>query len=120
MKRSKPIARSTRVNVTRSTPRRVFVHRDREYLDWLMVRGCVACFIEHGRLHWKGGVLCDPAHGPSAGKGLKGPDKEAIPLCRHHHVEQHGIGWQEFEAKYSFSREHEAEAHYAVYQLEKG
>ena len=116
MKRSKPIARTTRINAKRATPRRVSVHRDREYLDWLKARLCIACLPGSANCLLRD---CDPAHGPSAGKGLKGPDNEAIPLCRHHHVEQHSIGWQEFESKYQFSREREAAAHYAVYQLER-
>jgi hypothetical protein len=98
-------------------PRRVSVLRNREYLDWLKERKCVACL--------RAGTLCenpvmDPAHGPSAGARVKGPDNEAIPLCRYHHREQHNIGWPDFEARYRFSREKEAAAHYAVWLLVKG
>lgn len=48
--------------------------------------------------------IIDPAHGPSAGARVKGPDNEAIPLCRHHHTEQHQIGWPAFESKYGYER----------------
>jgi hypothetical protein len=47
----------------------------------------------------------------------KGPDNEAIPLCRAHHVEQHEIGWAEFEENYGFSREKEAAAHWAAFEM---
>ena len=106
LKRStKPIAKR------RSKPRRTSVLRDRGYLDWLKDRECV---IRDGGPSFK---MSDPAHGPSTGMRVKGPDNEAIPLCRHHHNEQHRIGWQAFEAKYGFSREKEAAAHYALYRL---
>ena len=62
-------------------------------------------------------MTIDPAHGPVNGRSSKGPDNEAIPLCSHHHEEQHRVGWPAFEAKYGFSREKEAAAHYAAYLL---
>ena len=61
--------------------------------------------------------ISDPAHGPVNGRGSKGPDNEAIPLCRYHHEEQHRLGWPAFESKYGFSREKEAAAHYAAFLL---
>lgn len=63
--------------------------------------------------------VIDPAHGPVNGRGSKGPDNEAISLCRQHHAEQHQIGWPEFETTYGFSREKEAASHYASWLLLK-
>ena len=117
LKRS-PLKRSPAVNRKRAKPRRVSALRDRQYLDWLKDRWCVACIA--GRDHAPsraGGFVCDPAHGPVNGRGSKGPDNEAIPLCRHHHDEQHRVGWSAFEERYGFSREKEAATHYAAYLL---
>jgi len=109
LKSGGPIARRTKLKAKRTAPRRVAVLRDRQFLDWLITERCVAC------LNPEPDQECDPAHGPSNGTGSKGPDNGAIPLCRHHHAEQHQIGWPLFEAKYGFSREKEAAAHYAAY-----
>ena len=119
LKRSALPARTKRPNAKRAKPRRVSVLRDREYLDWLRERRCVACASmsrdPRGWIHpWKG---CDPAHGPVNGRGSKGPDNEAIPLCRHHHDEQHRVGWPAVEAKYGFKRRAEAKAHWAAFLL---
>jgi hypothetical protein len=119
LKRSAPPAR-------RAAPRRVSALRDREYLDWLSLDcRCVACqrigirpgtqvFADHRLFR-----IIDPAHGPVNGGRSKGPDNEAVPLCRHHHDEQHRVGWPAFEAKYGFSREKEAKTHWAAFQLTK-
>lgn len=93
----------------RSKPRRTSVHRDRKYLDWLWDRRCAVC-KSHGNVV--------PAHGPSAGKGVKGPDNGAIPLCIHCHNEQHSIGWPDFEARHNLNREREADANYTLFQIE--
>lgn len=47
-------------------------------------------------------------HGGDKGCGTKASDRFSIPLCQHHHDEQHGKigtfkrrgGWETFEAKY--------------------
>jgi len=121
LKRSPPPVRRKRPNAKRPAPRRVSVLRDRDYLDWLAERRCVACAILHDRHPQKPAfyVLCDPAHGPVNGMRSKGPDDGAIPLCQVHHKEQHAIGWPAFENKYGFSREQEAAAHYALYLVAK-
>jgi hypothetical protein len=98
--------------------------RSRQYLDWLKERSCVGC-ATLPRSYWlqlastEGRELSavDPAHGPVNGTGSKGPDNEAVPLCRHHHDEQHRIGWPAFERKYGFSREKEAATHWAAFLL---
>ena len=112
---SKPMAR-TKLQPKRTKPRRVAVLRDRGYLDCLAERECVI-EARSATVICKGD--CDPAHGPSNGTGSKGPDNGAIPLCRHHHNEQHQIGWPAFEAKYEFSREADAAAHYQTYLIDK-
>jgi hypothetical protein len=127
LKRSAAPERRSPVKKKRAAPRRVSVLRDREYLDWLRDRGCVACeraIRRFGDLRVDKDTrifaeLSDPAHYRVNGRGSKGPDNEAISLCRHHHDEQHQIGWPAFEAKYGFSREKEAAAHWAAFQLTK-
>ena len=109
---TKGFDRSTKVRPRRpGPPRRVTVHRDRKYLDWLKQKECL--------IEQKSGTLScgdpDPAHGPSSGMKVKGPDNGAVPLCRLHHMEQHQIGWPAFEAKYGFSRERESAKQYAAY-----
>ena len=122
--RSTPLKRSP-VRKKRKTARRGPM-RSKAYLWFLKIDcRCVACvrlaladptcsfqlLMQH-RQH-----LIDPAHGPVNGRGSKGPDNEAIPLCRYHHEEQHRLGWPAFESKYGFSREKEAAAHYAAFLL---
>lgn len=129
IRRSRPISRSTKeigrriaVKAKRVKARRVSVLRDRSYLDWLKERTCVACFLVEkliGARQVHVDRYVDPAHGPVNGAASKGPDNEAVPLCRHHHDEQHRIGWTAFEAKYGVSREKEAVAHYAAYLISK-
>lgn len=123
LKRSALPARTKRPNAKRAKPRRVSVLRDREYLDWLKERSCVACRKYPGQKRWSNDfeypkfLFIDPAHGPANGRGSKGPDNEALPLCRHHHDEQHRIGWLAVEAKYGFKRRAEAKAHWAAFLL---
>ena len=129
LKRSPLPARTSAPPRKRAKPRKVLVLRDRGYLDWLHDRNCVACERTRRDLAVMGftreagytltplSTVVDPAHGPVNGGSSKGPDNEAIPLCRHHHIEQHQIGWNLFEAKYGFSRAAEAKAHYAAYLL---
>ncbi len=85
--------------------------RNEKYLQFLRDHGvCVVC-------HWKY-AKCDPAHGPVNGRGSKGPDAGAIPLCRMHHDEQHEPGgWPAFQAKYGFDREKQAAVWWAAFKL---
>jgi len=57
--------------------------RDRDYLDWLRGRPCVACGFDGE---------CDPSHHGRGGVGLKASDEGAVSLCRacHDHWHQHG------------------------------
>jgi hypothetical protein len=127
LKRGPAPARTKRPNPTRTKPRRGPM-RNPEYLLFLRAEcGCVACRVGSGASERKtivigtewGGVI-DPAHGPVNGRGSKGPDCEAISLCRFHHSEQHKIGWIEFEKKYGFYRAKEASAFYAAYLISTG
>lgn len=66
--------------------------------------------------------VCDPAHGPVNGTGSKGPDNEALPLCRDHHEYQAEIGHERFAQLYGFPFSDwrtEAAAHYALYLIWK-
>lgn len=111
----------------RAAPRRVSVHRDRAYLNWLRDRECVICILL-GRpavstllstiVGWMVRII-DPAHGTPNGIASKGADDGCCPLCRWHHNEQTARGWEFVEAKYGFSREKEAAAHFASYQLSR-
>lgn len=40
---------------------------------------------------------------------MKPPDRWTVPLCHHHHREQHQIGHTAFDAKYSIDLRREAE-----------
>jgi hypothetical protein len=110
----------------RAKPRRVSVLRDRGYLDWISAEcTCVVCWLllptvkRHTQVERMFERIIDPAHGPVNGRGSKGADNEAIPLCRTHHDEQHQIGWSAFDAKYGIDRAHEARTHYAAYLIWK-
>lgn len=62
---------------------------------------------------------CDPAHGPVNGMRSKGPDNEALPLCRIHHEEQTSSTHALFAAKYGFEWQIEATGWFAAYQIWK-
>lgn len=114
----KPIKRNVRPKAKRTgKPRRVSVLRCRPYLDWLQERRCVACILKPRGFAER--AFVDPAHGPVNGRSSKGADNEAIPLCRHHHDEQHRIGWPAFASKYGIDRAQIAAEHYARYLEEK-
>ena len=122
IRQRKPISRNIRPKAKRAGKRRVSVTRCPKYLAWLKGCRCMACYQEvRGKApitvaSW----IIDPAHGPVNGRGSKGPDNEAIPLCRHHHDEQHRIGWPAFCVKYGFDRAREAAAHYVSYLIVSG
>lgn len=91
--------------------------RNRGYLKFLKERGeCWPCVSI--RAWWD--EVIDPAHGPTNGMRSKGPDAEAIPLCRKHHQQQHLMGWPEFDMYYRFSRAKEAAKWWHRYQQTRG
>lgn len=61
--------------------------RDRRYLDYLRTRPCVCT----GRVASET-MAVDPAHLGTAGKGLKAPDDEAVPLLHSMHQLCHQVG----------------------------
>ena len=96
--------------------------RDRDYLNFLREEGkCVACpYAGPCRLpdlFRFASDVCDPAHGPVNGRSSKGPDSEAIPLCRRHHDEQGRLGWSAFQLKYSFDRAEIAAMWYRLFLI---
>jgi hypothetical protein len=77
--------------------------RNPAYLAFLRREGlCIACLKTGKRRAGLGS--CDPAHGSVNGMGSKGPDKEAVPLCRIHHDQMHRINWPLFQNFYEFNR----------------
>ena len=128
IQRRKPIARAALKRSTKPIPRRRAKPRrgplrDPGYLAFLREEGrCPACSHDWrlrdfgGDTRHLGRLPCDPAHGPVNGKGSKGPDNEALPLCRVHHAEQHRLGWPAFEARYGFNRQRESEIWWSAYQ----
>lgn len=61
--------------------------RDRAYLDWLRTQPCILTGFRATEYE---GV--DPAHIGTAGKGLKSPDNEALPIRHSLHREAHQSG----------------------------
>lgn len=116
------IRRNGPVKKKRTTPRRVSVLRCRAYLDWLHGQPCVIGrlygfppeIVQKPHLNWKIRII-DPAHGPTVGLRVKGPDNEAISLCRFHHDQQTAWGWEAFEKRYDFDRAAEAKKLYALF-----
>jgi hypothetical protein len=83
--------------------------RNEAYLEWLREQPCALC----------GHSPAEPAHGPMNGAGSKGPDAEAVPLCRLHHAEMHQFGsWPSFEERHFFIRAAVASAHWARWEGE--
>lgn len=62
--------------------------RDRKYLDFLRTQRCIVS----GRLGRSGLSCVDPCHVGTAGKGIKSPDDEALPIHHDIHVEMHQKG----------------------------
>lgn len=56
--------------------------RDRKYLDSIHDERCLIC----------GQTPCDPAHIGTAGKSIKSPDNESLPLCNRCHSAAHREG----------------------------
>lgn len=99
---------------TAGIPRHLMHRRKRERSG--IVRGPRRSFPSH--LKWIRGFPCAVEHhggcegrieaahvrrGNHAGVGQKPADYHALPLCSGHHAEQHRIGEESFERKYSVS-----------------
>ncbi|MDB5707828.1 MAG: hypothetical protein JWN66_4944 [Sphingomonas bacterium] len=68
------------------------------FLQWIRGRNCAVANDDcAGKI--------EAAHvdaGGDKGMGTKASDRFAVPLCSHHHGEQHRIGWLTFQDKYDF------------------
>jgi len=70
--------------------------RSAGHLQWIRGHCCAACGTAGDMLRGK----IEAAHvrtGTDGGMGLKPGDNWTIPLCAHHHRDQHQIGEAEFE-----------------------
>ena len=85
--------------------------RNSRYLKFLREFGYCAVCASSG---------CDPCHGPVNGMSSKGPDAEAIPMCREHHNEQTRLGWPKFEDAHGFDRKTIARLWWNSFILQKG
>jgi hypothetical protein len=61
--------------------------RDRKYLDWLRTQRCILT----GQYGTESEAV-DPCHIGTAGKGLKSPDNEALPILHRYHQRMHDQG----------------------------
>jgi hypothetical protein len=69
------------------------VKRCAPFLQWLRGRGCLFLYchdcegkIEAAHIDFAG----------DKGMGTKVSDRFAVPMCAHHHKQQHAMGWQTF------------------------
>jgi hypothetical protein len=96
------------------------------YLQWLRGRPCFLDNADCGYAKPRRKSLIEAAHvdhGGDKGMSTKVSDRWAIPLCQHHHDEQHGKvgrfrdrgGWKTFEAKYGFSAVAEAARYWRLW-----
>lgn len=115
LKRGPVPKRKTALKTKRSKARRVAVTRDPEYLKWLRDQNC--CVVDN--MLTRHGWPSDAAHTTVNGRSSKGDDTQCIPLCRSHHIEQHRIGWKDFEKKYEIDRSDEAGRYRFSYNMRK-
>jgi hypothetical protein len=108
MKRS-PIGRTKRVNPInrkRRAERHEAAYGDDSRIQWMHTFGCCVC----------GGRPIEIAHVKSRGAG--GTADDTVPMCTHHHTEQHD-GIQTFQARHAIDLTAKA-AHYARLWHEDG
>lgn len=84
-------------------------HRDKKYLLWIRTQPCASC----GQLPIEGTYQVVPAHS-GGGMALKGPDRDAIPLCVACHGIDHTVG--PFQEVKGVNRMDVARAHWKRYQ----
>ena len=58
--------------------------RDRKYLNWLREQRCIITGMA-----WVSSETVDPVHIGTAGKGIKSPDDQALPIRHSIHQEMH-------------------------------
>jgi hypothetical protein len=89
--------------------------------DWVRKQRC-ALEDNYGyecRYHWDwNGSVTDPAH-VTHSRGAGGDSSAIIPLCRHHHEQQHTIGVRTFEERYAVNLESLAASFEQRYQEER-
>lgn len=71
------------------------IGKDPAYLKWLQNQPCLVCNTRKEQQRSR----TEAAHVGLRGLSQKCPDREAIPLCRDHHREQHRHGkkfWKDF------------------------
>lgn len=95
MKRSKPLARTSRlargarikaVNRPRRASEFQRCYHSRERVRWVKGLGCLVCLTVSPLFYTMSAGKCDNAHvGGNGGMGRKGPYTEIVPLCRKHH-----------------------------------
>ena len=100
LKRGKPLKRTTRLKVRGKSrfPKRRLIG----YPEWVAgFRCCVGYYgLDQDYICPSGFLGSEPAHIKSRGAG--GTDAaNIVPLCRHHHTEQHAMGIKSFQRKYS-------------------
>lgn len=61
--------------------------RDRPYLDYLRTQPCVITGLRGSEQE-----TVDPCHISTAGKGIKSPDNEALPILHRFHAMAHNSG----------------------------
>lgn len=67
------------------------------HLQWIRGFTCIA---------WKSGdcagrmVAAHVDHAGGKGMSMKVSDAYTVPMCDHHHTEQHRIGWRSFEVRH--------------------
>jgi hypothetical protein len=68
------------------------VLRDRKYLDWLRTQPCIITGARKSSAWPLVSQSVDPLHVGTAGKGLKSPDDETLPVSHSLHMEGHQSG----------------------------
>lgn len=82
--------------------------RSDKYKRFIRSLGCLICGRRGSECHH------EPLFG--RGTGIKGPDKESIPLCQEHHAERHVIGRSTFFKKYGVDMAEEVKYYQELYK----
>lgn len=74
----------------------------RDHLEWIRLQPCL-CRRRQAIGACGGGTEAHHVRsGTDGGVGMKPSDAWAVPLCHHHHMEGHTVGWATFEKRYNF------------------
>lgn len=70
-------------------------HKDKKYLEWILTQPCIVDNCE---------CLGDIIYHHTVTVGAGGSDKEAVPLCKRHHIPGvHSMGKKTFQEKYGIN-----------------